>query len=133
MRGPVSPIILTIQAVLQGQADEEDHSQVPGSGSHPDTQAHVCPGQAGLDSHAVTDAQGFKVKKRFPTLTHMSDVGIITDHERKIIEDIDLKCIQVQIRYISTAISSIFSFHNTVILLDGLVFFAIIFQMSSCS
>ena len=38
-----------------------------------------------------------KVKKRFPTLTHMSDVGIITDHERKIIEDIDLKCIQVDI------------------------------------
>ena len=38
-----------------------------------------------------------KVKKRFPTLSHMSDVGIITDHERKIIEDIDLKCIQVDI------------------------------------
>ena len=29
----------------------------------------------------------------------MSDVGIITDHERKIIEDIDLKCIQVMIIY----------------------------------
>ena len=40
-----------------------------------------------------------KVKKRFPTLTHMSDVGIITDHERKIIEDIDLKCIQVKILF----------------------------------
>ena len=40
-----------------------------------------------------------KVKKRFPTLSHMSDVGIITDHERKIIEDIDLKCIQVDIIY----------------------------------
>ena len=38
-----------------------------------------------------------KVKKRFPTLTHMSDAGIITENERKIIEDIDLKCIQVQV------------------------------------
>ena len=41
-----------------------------------------------------------QVKKRFPTLSHMSDVGIITDHERKIIEDIDLKCIQVDINHL---------------------------------
>ena len=37
-----------------------------------------------------------KVKKRFPTLSHLSDAGILTDHERKIIEDVDAKCIQVQ-------------------------------------
>ena len=36
-----------------------------------------------------------KVKKRFPTLSHLSDAGILTDHERKIIEDVDAKCIQV--------------------------------------
>ena len=36
-----------------------------------------------------------QVKKRFPTLSHLSEAGIITDHERKIIEDIDQKCIQV--------------------------------------
>ena len=36
-----------------------------------------------------------KVKKRFPTLTHLSEAGILTDQERKIIEDLDAKCIQV--------------------------------------
>lgn len=36
-----------------------------------------------------------KVKKRFPTLTHLSEAGILTDQERKIIEDVDAKCIQV--------------------------------------
>ena len=36
-----------------------------------------------------------KVKKRFPSLSHLSDAGILTDHERKIIEDVDAKCIQV--------------------------------------
>ena len=36
-----------------------------------------------------------QVKKRFPTLGHLSEAGIITDQERKIIEDLDEKCIQV--------------------------------------
>ena len=36
-----------------------------------------------------------EVEKRFPTLTHLSEAGILTDQERKIIEDVDAKCIQV--------------------------------------
>jgi len=35
-----------------------------------------------------------QVKKRFPTLKHLSDAGIITDSERIIIESLDEKCIQ---------------------------------------
>jgi len=35
-----------------------------------------------------------QVKKRFPTLNHLSDAGIITDNERVIIESLDEKCIQ---------------------------------------
>ena len=38
-----------------------------------------------------------QVKKRFPTLSHLSDAGILTDQERKIIEDVDAKCIQVNL------------------------------------
>ena len=45
-----------------------------------------------IDCNLDLDA---KVKKRFPTLSHLSDAGILTDHERKIIEDVDAKCIQV--------------------------------------
>ena len=37
-----------------------------------------------------------KVKKRFPSLTHLSEAGIITEQERKIIQDLDTKCIQVR-------------------------------------
>ena len=37
-----------------------------------------------------------KVKKRFPSLTHLSEAGIITEQERKIIQDLDAKCIQVR-------------------------------------
>ena len=36
-----------------------------------------------------------QVKKRFPTLGHMEEAGIITENERKIIEGLDEKCIQV--------------------------------------
>ena len=36
-----------------------------------------------------------QVKKRFPSLGHLSEAGIITEQERKIIEDLDEKCIQV--------------------------------------
>ena len=39
--------------------------------------------------------KSLKVKKRFPTLNHLSDAGIITDNERVIIESLDEKCIQV--------------------------------------
>jgi len=35
-----------------------------------------------------------QVKKRFPTLGHLSDAGIITESERKIIDALDEKCIQ---------------------------------------
>ena len=35
------------------------------------------------------------MKKRFPTLGHMEEAGIITENERKIIEGLDEKCIQV--------------------------------------
>ena len=37
-----------------------------------------------------------KVKKRFPSLTHLSEAGIITEQERRIIQDLDAKCIQVR-------------------------------------
>ena len=40
------------------------------------------------------DSSG-QVKKRFPTLGHMEEAGIITENERKIIEGLDEKCIQV--------------------------------------
>jgi len=35
-----------------------------------------------------------QVKKRFPTLSHLKEAGIITDSELKIIESVDEKCIQ---------------------------------------
>ena len=34
------------------------------------------------------------MKKRFPTLSHLKEAGIITDSELKIIESVDEKCIQ---------------------------------------
>jgi len=34
------------------------------------------------------------VKKRFPTLGHLTEVGILTENEQKIIEELDEKCIQ---------------------------------------
>ena len=39
----------------------------------------------------------FKVKKRFPTLRHLVEAGIITDNERICIEGLDEKCIQVNL------------------------------------
>ena len=46
-----------------------------------------------------------KVKKRFPSLTHLSEAGIITEQERKIIQDLDAKCIQVRPdRYLGQAV-----------------------------
>ena len=36
------------------------------------------------------------MKKRFPTLGHMEEAGIITENERKIIEGLDEKCIQME-------------------------------------
>lgn len=35
-----------------------------------------------------------QVKKRFPTLAHLSEAGILTEGEQKIIESLDEKCIQ---------------------------------------
>ena len=35
------------------------------------------------------------VKKRFPTLAHLCEAGIITENEQKIVEGLDDKCIQV--------------------------------------
>ena len=50
-------------------------------------------------NHRVTIDFNFassdQVKKRFPTLGHMEEAGIITENERKIIEGLDEKCIQV--------------------------------------
>ena len=37
-----------------------------------------------------------QVKKRFPTISHLSEAGIITDNERIIVESLDEKCIQVR-------------------------------------
>ena len=80
----------------QGEVDEKNYSKISGGGSDSDTEANMCTGNS---EDAIDIIKTYlKVKKRFPTLSHMSDVGIITDHERKIIEDIDLKCIQVDIK-----------------------------------
>ena len=37
-----------------------------------------------------------QVKKRFPTLSHLCEAGIITENEQKIVEGLDDKCIQVR-------------------------------------
>ena len=34
------------------------------------------------------------MKKRFPTLSHLCEAGIVTENEQKIIESVDEKCIQ---------------------------------------
>ena len=82
---------------MQGAPYAEDYSKVPCGCSHTDTEADMCPGDFKHQLDTEIDDEFWKVKKRFPTLTHMSDAGIITENERKIIEDIDLKCIQVWI------------------------------------
>ena len=43
------------------------------------------------------------MKKRFPSLTHLSEAGIITEQESKIIQDLDAKCIQASqtVQYVS--------------------------------
>ena len=38
-----------------------------------------------------------QVKKRFPTLGHLCEAGIITENEQKIVEGLDDKCIQVRL------------------------------------
>ena len=38
-----------------------------------------------------------QVKKRFPTLAHLCEAGIITENEQKIVEGLDDKCIQVRL------------------------------------
>ena len=40
------------------------------------------------------------VKKRFPTLAHLCEAGIITENEQKIVEGLDDKCIQVELPYL---------------------------------
>ena len=51
-----------------------------------------------------------QVKKRFPTLGHMEEAGIITENERKIIEGLDEKCIQVSFSpFLLPTIKNVFS------------------------
>ena len=40
------------------------------------------------------------VKKRFPTLAHLCEAGIITENEQKIVEGLDDKCIQVELTHL---------------------------------
>ena len=40
------------------------------------------------------------VKKRFPTLAHLCEAGIITENEQKIVEGLDDKCIQVKLTHL---------------------------------
>ena len=41
-----------------------------------------------------------QVKKRFPTLSHLCEAGIITENEQKIVEGLDDKCIQVELNHL---------------------------------
>ena len=79
--------------LFQSPVDSEDHRQIHDTGPDPDPAHDVHAGKIKWIKNYIYYKDPNQVKKRFPTLSHLCEVGVVTENEARIIQSIDDKCI----------------------------------------